>query len=175
MRAHLLRLLAEVAKFLTVGGVATVVAVTLFNLFTYGLGADSLAVLNEQPIVAYVIANTVGMAISYTGSRRWTFKARPPVHRDGGRSAYVGINVATMALPVVCLWISRHVLGLEGPISDNIAANVIGLGLGTASRFYLFRRFVFRRPVPSVPLTPHEEEELSRDGARRPSRTRPPT
>jgi putative flippase GtrA len=154
MRAHGRRLFAELAKFLTVGGLATVVSFTLFNLLAHGLGVEGLAVLREQPIVAYVIANGIGMAVSYRGSRRWTWRERPPAHRDGGRTAFVGINVATMGLPVLCLAISRNVLGLDDPISDNIAANVVGLGMGTATRFYLFRRFIFRRGAVVAP--PHD-------------------
>jgi hypothetical protein len=38
------------------------------------------------------------------------------------------------------------VLGLTDPLSDNIAANVVGLGLGTAARFWAFRRFIFLSP-----------------------------
>ena len=57
------------------------------------------------------------------------------------------INLVTMSLPIACLIISRDVLGLDDPLSDNISANVIGLVLGLGARFYLFRRFVFRRPV----------------------------
>ena len=47
---------------------------------------------------------------------------------------------------MACLWISRHVLGLDDPLSDNLAANVIGLGLGTVARFLLIRTWVFRHP-----------------------------
>ena len=32
---------------------------------------------------------------------------------------------------------------LTSPLADNIAANVIGLGLGTMFRFWSYRRFVF--------------------------------
>ena len=33
------------------------------------------------------------------------------------------------------------------PIADNIAANVVGLGLGTVVRFWAIRRFIFVRPA----------------------------
>jgi len=140
------RLLAEVSKFLAVGGVATLVSVFLFNLLVHGYTPSSQPLLADHAILAYVLANTVGMMISYRGTRSWAFRHRPPVHADGGRSAYLGINVATMSLPVACLWISRHLLGLDDPVSDNLSANVIGLFLGTVARFYLFRRWVFRHP-----------------------------
>ena len=141
------RMLAELGRFLTVGGVATIVAFILFNGLVHGFSTGNHPLLSDRPILAYVLANTVGMVISYRGSRNWAFRDRPPRHADGGRAAFVVINVATMSLPIGCLWISRNVLGLDDPYSDNLSANVIGLAMGLVARFYLFRRFVFRRPV----------------------------
>ena len=141
------RVLAELGRFLAVGGVATIVAFILFNGLVHGFSTGSHALLSDRPILAYVLANSVGMVISYRGARSWAFRDRPPRQADGGRSAYVLINLVTMSLPIACLIISRDVLGLDDPLSDNISANVIGLGLGLGARFYLFRRFVFRRPV----------------------------
>ncbi|WP_051217979.1 GtrA family protein [Nocardioides insulae] len=145
-------LLGEAGRFLAVGGVATLVAFTLFNLLVHGLVDGAVAVMADQPIPAYVLANTVGMAISYRLSRYWAFKDRPPQHSDGGRTMFVLINVVTMSLPVACLWFSRDVLGHDSPLADNLAANVIGLAAGMLARFYLFRRFVFRRPIALVEM-----------------------
>lgn len=141
------RFLAEVGRFLAVGGLATMVALFLFNLLVHGFNPASRAPLSDHVILAYVLANTAGMVISYRGSRSWAFRDRPPRQADGGRLAFLVINVVTMALPIGCLWISRNMLGLDDPISDNVSANVIGLAMGLVARFYLFRRFVFRRPV----------------------------
>ena len=57
-----------------------------------------------------------------------------------------------MLIPIGCLAISRDVLGLDDPISDNLAANVIGLVLGLVARFYLFRTFVFKRPISMLEI-----------------------
>lgn len=151
------RVLAEVGRFLAVGGLATVVALVLFNLLVHGFNTGEHALLPDQPVLAYVVANTVGMVISYRGTRSWAFRDRPPRQADGGCSAFVVINVATMALPVLCLVVSRDVLGLDDPVSDNVAANVIGLALGVGARFYLFRTFVFRRPIGLGDIYPAEE------------------
>ncbi|MBF4161821.1 GtrA family protein [Nocardioides acrostichi] len=140
------RFVDEAWRFLAVGGLATIIALFLFNLLVHGFGTP-LAVLADQPLVAYVVANLVGMAVSYRGSRDFAFRHREPVHADGGRTAFVVINVATMAIPVACLFVSRNLLGLDDPVSDNLSANVIGLVLGLVTRFWLFRRFVFRHPV----------------------------
>lgn len=151
------RLLAEASRFLAVGGVATFVALVLFNLLAHGFNTAHEALLGDHVILAYVIANTVGMAISYRGTRNFAFKDRPPRQADGGRVAFVAINLVTMTLPIACLTISRNALGLDDPVSDNISANVIGLFLGLVARFYLFRTFIFRRPLhlPHLALSRH--------------------
>jgi putative flippase GtrA len=154
------RLLAEAGRFLAVGGVATIVALILFNLLVHGLNTGHRAILHGQPYLGYVIANTVGMVISYSGSRNFAFRDRPPRHADGGRAAYVGINVATMTLPIACLWISRNVFHLADPVSDNVSANIIGLLLGLGARFYLFRTFVFKRPINLNDLYSPEDSTL---------------
>src|SRR3546814_12387546 len=48
-----------------------------------------------------------------------------------------------MTLPIACLWISRNLLDQDSAFADNIAANVVGLGLGMVARFYLFRQVIF--------------------------------
>ncbi|MGD9960356.1 GtrA family protein [Nocardioides sp.] len=140
------RRLDEVARFLAVGGVATLVALFLFNLLVHGNWAVSDPPLSDHALLAYVLANSVGMVISYRGSRHWAFKHRETTYADGGRTAYVLINLLTMALPVSCLWFSRDVLGLDDPWADNLSANVIGLSFGMVARFYLFRTVVFSQP-----------------------------
>ena len=144
----------EVGRFMAVGGIATSVAFVLFNLLAHGLVVVG-PVMHDHPIMAYIIANTVGMLISYELSRRWTFRDRRSDHPDGGFTAYVLINVLTMTIPVACLWINRNVLGLSDPISDNIAANVIGILLSQVARFFLFRSLVFRRPIRYTEVYEH--------------------
>src|SRR5689334_1849794 len=145
----------EAYRFLAVGGLATVVAFLLFNLLVHGFSTGWEAPLKNQPYLAYAVANLVGMLVSYRGSRSWVFKHRPPRSPDGGRLLFVVINLATMLLPLACLWLSRHVLGLDDPFSDNVAANGIGLFLGMVARFYLFRTLVFQRPVHLADLRQH--------------------
>ena len=140
------RLSAEVGRFLAVGLLATIVALILFNFLVHGFGAFDAAPLNQHAELAYLIANGVGMVISFRGSKRWAFRDRETRHADGGVSAFVVINLLTMLIPMACLWVSRNLLGLDSPLSDNVAANVIGLALANTARFFLFRVYVFRRP-----------------------------
>jgi hypothetical protein len=57
-----------------------------------------------------------------------------------------------MIIPMTCLWLSRNVLGLDDPFSDNISGVVIGQQLGQFARFYLFRVFVFQAPPVHRPV-----------------------
>lgn len=143
------RLAGEVLRFLTVGGLATLVSVLGFNALVHGVLAPA-APMRDQPVAAYVLANAIAGLVAYAGLRSWAFS-----HRDAGDDAvasvvrFFALGAATMAIPVLCLAVSRHVLGLEGLWADNVSANVVGLGLGTAARFWVFRRYVFPDSAPS--------------------------
>lgn len=144
-------LVREVLRFLTVGGLATVVSFLGFNALVHGtlVGAAPLA---EQPIAAYVLVNVVAGVVAYAGMRLWAFRDRDAGDPVEGVVRFFVLGAATMLIPVLCLAFSRYVLGLTGLRADNISANVIGLGLSTAARFWVFRRFVFLdagEPVPS--------------------------
>ena len=164
----------EIGRFMVTGGLSTIASFLVFNFLVHGLYLTGHPWLEAQPILAFVLANIVGMLVSYRLSRHWTFRHRPPVHPDGGRTAFFAINVITMPLAIACLWLSRHVLHLTDPLSDNLAGNVVGQLIGQAARFYLFRRFVFRTPVtvgefvhlPQASFLP--EGEPTPDPARRP-------
>jgi putative flippase GtrA len=157
------RILTEAYRFLAVGGLATIVAFLIFNLLVHGFRMGYDAPFSNHPYLAYLLANVVGMAVSYRGSRSWVFKDRPPRTADGGRLMFVAINLVTMLIPIGCLWFSRNVLNLDDPFSDNLSANVIGLFLAMVARFYLFRTLVFRRPVHLADLKqrPMQVFELS--------------
>ena len=60
------RLAAEVGKFSLVGLLATSVAVVIFNWLLHGF-LQGEALLEDRPLSAYVLANTIGMLISYGG------------------------------------------------------------------------------------------------------------
>lgn len=124
--------------------IATGVSLVLFNLLVHGYGMG-FAPLNDHAVTGYVVANVIGMVISFRGTKDWVFREREAKHADGGITAFVLINLVTMTLPMACLAVSRHVLDRTDPLSDNIAANVIGLGLGFIARFWLFRTTVFER------------------------------
>jgi putative flippase GtrA len=147
------RVLSEGGKFLAVGAVATLVALVLFNVLVHGLGFGfGRGPMNQQPLVAFALANLIGMFVSYRGSRHWAFSQRQPVGPGNGRLGFYAVNLVSLLIPMGCLAISRYVFHLDGAMADNLAANVIGLGLGTAFRFWASRRFVFRTPAAEPDL-----------------------
>jgi len=85
----------------------------------------------------------VATTVSYAGNRHWTFRRRG---RSSVRREYLLfflLNGVGLAIALTCLAISHYLLDFTSRVSDNIAANVIGLGLGTAFRFWSYRRWVF--------------------------------
>ncbi|MET1059016.1 MAG: GtrA family protein [Nocardioides sp.] len=141
------RVLSEGGKFLAVGAVATFVALVLFNVLVHGIGFGlTPGPMNQQPLVAFAVANLIGMFVSYRGSRHWAFSKRQPVGPGNGRLGFYAVNLVSLVIPLGCLAVSRYVLDLDGAMADNLAANVIGLALGFAFRFWASRRYVFRTP-----------------------------
>jgi putative flippase GtrA len=53
------------------------------------------------------------------------------------------VNVGGLAIASLCLFVSHYVLGHTSQLADNIAANGVGLVLGTAFRYVAYRWFVF--------------------------------
>ncbi len=145
--------LQEVFRFLVVGGAATVVSVVGFNALVHGTLLGN-APLSQHPISAYVLVNVVGGFVAYLGMRLWAFSHRDV--RDDVSSVvnFFALGALTMLIPVLCLVVSRYVLGFSSLWADNISANVIGLTLGTSARFWVFRRYVFLEATPPVPGTP---------------------
>lgn len=140
------RLVDEVVRFLLVGGLATVVSLIGFNALVHG-SVIGVAPMADQPIPAYVLVNAAAGGVAYAGLRLWAFSHREINDPVGSVVRFFALGALTMTIPALCLAFSRYVLGLSDLWADNISANVIGLGLGTATRFWVFRRYVFLDPA----------------------------
>jgi putative flippase GtrA len=131
----------ELGKFFSVGALAYVVGVGGFNILVHLESAP----LASKPLTASIISGIISIFVAYLGNRHWTWRDRA---RSGARreiSLFFIINGIALIFNVVCLAISRYVLGFESALADNIAANVIGVGLGTLFRFWSYRTIVFKR------------------------------
>jgi putative flippase GtrA len=137
------RLLEEMAKFGVVGGVAFVVDVTVFNALRFE-GEVWSGPLSHKPITAKVLSVCVATLVSYAGNRHWTWRdhSRRTVHHE--LTLFVLLNGVGMLIAVLCLAVSHYLLGFTSALADNVSANGVGLVLGTAFRFWSYRRWVFR-------------------------------
>jgi putative flippase GtrA len=138
----------EAMKFGVVGGVGYVIDVSLFNVLRYG--GDSGGVLHHKPLTAKAISVAVATIVTYLGNRHWTWRHR---ERSGARrevTLFFLLNGIGLLIAVGCLAVSHYVLDLHSPLADNISANVVGLVLGMAFRFWSYRTFVFRRADPDL-------------------------
>ena len=138
----------ELLTFLAVGGVGYVVDVGAFNLLR---SLPELA--GFDPTFAKTLAVALAMVVTYVGNRMFTWRNAGSEDRRREVSLFVLFNVIGLGFSVVTLFISHHLMGLTSGLADNISANVVGLGLGTAFRFWSYRRFVFRSlEAGSAPL-----------------------
>ncbi|MGJ7440257.1 GtrA family protein [Aquipuribacter sp. MA13-6] len=130
----------EGLKFGVVGAVAYVVDLGVFNLLLH-VGDDP--VLDGKPLTAKVISVAVATMVAWMGNRWWTFRRRRRSAVPRELFLFVVVNVGGLLLALVPLAVSRYVLGLTSPVADNIAANVVGLAMGTLFRFLMYRTVVF--------------------------------
>jgi putative flippase GtrA len=137
----------EVVRFVTVGGLGFLVDVGLFNLLRFNLGlGDGEGVLFDKPVTAKIISVVAATMVTYAGNRTWTWRHRERSGVLREYSLFFLLNGVGLAITVLPLAFSHYVLGLTSPLADNIAANVVGLAMGTTFRFFAYRRWVFRAP-----------------------------
>lgn len=147
VNGRLRRISGEVARFSAVNVVATVIALIIFNALAHGIRGWFDGPLHDHVLSSYLIANSIGMFVSYYGSRFYAFKHRHAAGPGGGLLIYVVINLSSFVIPLSCLWITRNIFEWSSIYADNIAGNVVGAVLGNIFRFWAFRRFVFtKRP-----------------------------
>jgi len=140
---------AEIARFGTVGLVAYVIDVGLFNLMVH---AGNPGVFADKPVTAKIIAAVIATLFAYAANREWTWRDR---RRQGFAREYalfLLLNGIALIITIIPLVISRYGLNLDSTLADNISANVIGVGLGTFFRFWSYRKWVFpRTPEDAIP------------------------
>ena len=138
-RAAALRARAyELARFLSVGGLAFVVDLGLFNLLRFGPGH----LLEHKPLTAKVISVAAATLVSWLGNRHWTFSQRRTEQRTRELVVFAAINLVCAVVPVLTLALSHYALGLTNAFADNVAT-VVGIAIGTALRYIGYKKWVF--------------------------------
>ena len=159
--ARLRGLAREAAKFGAVGAIGFLVNIALFNLCIH--------TFQWAPIRSGVLAQTLAIGANYLGNRYWTYR-----HVDKSRvpqetSLFFLFSGIALVLENGVLALSHYGLDYTTPLADNIAKNVLGLGLGTLFRFWSYRTWVFKErgatPPESAPWTPSAEGEAGEAAA----------
>ncbi|MFC5827916.1 glycosyltransferase 87 family protein [Nonomuraea insulae] len=146
VRRRVSQLAHEVTAFGAVGAVAYVIDVGGTNLLWVLLGED------QGHLTAKVIAVAVATTLAYFGNRHWTFRDR---ERGGLAREYVRfalLNGVAAGISLLCLGFTVYVLQLDDLLAKNVAANVVGVALGAAFRFWSYKRWVFPARLAEVEL-----------------------
>ncbi|MDT0270422.1 GtrA family protein [Streptomyces sp. DSM 44915] len=170
LRARLRGVAREAAKFGTVGAFGFLVNVLVFNLCSQVAGL--------APIRSGVLATSAAICTNYLGNSYWTYRHRDRSGRRREIALFVLFSAVGMIIENGVLALSHYGLGLTSALADNLAKNVVGLGIGSLFRFWSYRTWVFRR-VAAAPAAPADRRassgarpetfrEAGRTGGRRP-------
>ncbi|MFL6139054.1 MAG: GtrA family protein [Frankiaceae bacterium] len=126
----------EVLSFGIIGAFNTIVDIAVFNVM---LGW----VLPSKPLLDKGVSIAVATALAYAMNRNitWAERARTGVRRE--LPLFAALSLVGLGISETALAISHYGLGHTSVLADNIAANVVGLVLASAWRFWSFRRWVF--------------------------------
>ncbi len=128
----------EASGFAAVGALGLLVDIGGYNVLVHLTGW-----LADQPLLAKTLSLVAGTTVAYFGNRYWTYRHRPRGRFAREYALYLALSGVALGIALGCLAFSRYVLGQAGPVADNIAANGVGLALGSVFRFLSYRRFVF--------------------------------
>ena len=131
--------LTEIGRFGAVGTIAFFVDLGVYNLLRFGPGDAPHA----SALWAKVIAVVLATAVSWLGSRHWTFADRRTDQPAREALSFLVVNGLGMAISLLCLVMATDVLGLTSPLAENIAANGVGLALANVFRYFAYRHLVF--------------------------------
>lgn len=157
------RLIAQLARFGVVGAVGFVVDTVLFNVLRATvLRPEDVA---AGPIIAKVVSTAVAILVNWLGNRHWTFRdqRRSATAKEGAE--FVVVSLGGLGIALGCLGVSHYLLGFTSAFADTVSGNVIGLVLGTAFRFWLYRVWVYRPDREAV-------QDSGRGADRSPERVR---
>ena len=134
-------LLGFAVRFGVVGLVGYLIDIAVFNALR--LGAFGVSGWPASALGASVISTAVAIVFNWAGNRWWAFRRnrRSDVAVEFGQ--FVAVSLGGMLITVATVWVSHYLLGFTSLLADNIAKNVVGLALGTAFRFVLYRYWVF--------------------------------
>jgi putative flippase GtrA len=96
-----------------------------------------------DPAYARTLAVVIAVGVTYVGNRTFTWRDRSALARRREVALFGVLSLIGYLFSVASLLLSHDVVGLTSRLDDNLSANVVGMALGTAFRFWGYRRFVF--------------------------------
>jgi putative flippase GtrA len=130
----------ELLRFGAVGGVAFVVDLGVLNLVYY-VWRTPIA-HDEKVITANVLSSLVATLVAWVGNRLWAFSHRRARHPVSELAFFGLVNAVALAERAAAAAIGAYVLGYTSATGINVAA-IIGIAIGTITRYAGYRRFVF--------------------------------
>ena len=176
LKGRIIAWVTEFIQFGLVGALAFIVDFGTFNLLQHG----PLGVLHGHSNAANVISATVATIFSWVMNRLWTYRGRTQDNAAREALLFAVGNIGGLLITQFCLLFTHEVLGLRSALADNIAAYIVGFGLGTAFRFIFYHYIVFTGTVDEpaseraamgaviggVPTTRDADRRAAEDAAR---------
>jgi len=156
------RVWREIAQFGVVG-----LAGVLVNLVAFALLRHHM-----QPVRAGVLATVIAIVFNYVGYRYWVYRKADKKSRSREITLFLVFSLIGLVIENGVLYLSIYGLHLGSSLEQILAKNVVGLGLGTAFRFWSYRTWVWRalpKPAeasfggPAAPGTPDAGEDALRE------------
>jgi putative flippase GtrA len=164
------KLVRYALKFGVIGLLGYVVDVGIFNLLRLGFAGEGHFL--QQPIGAKITSVAIATLVTWFGNRYWTFREHRRKNFLLELFEFTVVAIGGLLIGLLCLWISHYLLGFQTLLADNISTNFIGLFLGTAFRFLLYRYWVYghhrvdglaarQRKAEAAALAIFEDEETA--------------
>jgi putative flippase GtrA len=143
-------LLKEISAFGFIGAIAFVIDVGVFTWLA-----------PDGALKAKFVSSVLSTAFAYVGNRYWSFshRARTSIGRE--TAFFFGINAITLVFSLLVIAFFVYPLHYPHASFTVKVVNVVTIAIGTAFRFWSYKRFVFLHPdrvhSPDVDL----DEELA--------------
>ena len=150
LRDRAVALVREVGKFGTVGGIAFLIDLAIYNI---------LLQAGLETLLAKTISTVIATTVAFVGNRFWTWRHRAHHHMGRQYTTFFFLNAVGLGIALCCLALSHYGLGqiwpvLQSKAADNISGQLVGTAIGTLFRFWSYRRFVFRSAAEQPGLSP---------------------
>jgi putative flippase GtrA len=147
LRKRFAELIPELAKFGLVGLVGSVVDL--------GGAAYLHGAVGIGPMVSKGLSIIAATALTYLGSRFWTFRHRmnQALLREG--LLFAGLNIVGLAIAECVIAFVTYGLDMKGTLAYN-AASLAGTGLGTIFRYFSYKKWVFLAGAPGAAVAAGE-------------------